>query len=93
MKFLDGLNPNAKRILGISLASISGVLYAFTFTPALYVQDNYENGKFFLTLKTFKVYLGFSDFISESKCTRLCFFPIFWNFHKLNYLFCNLLYC
>lgn len=44
MKFLDDLNENTKRVLGIALATFSGVLYAFTFTPALYVQDNYSDG-------------------------------------------------
>lgn len=40
-QFFGNLNPLVKRIIGISLACSSGVLYAFTFTPALYVQDNY----------------------------------------------------
>jgi len=40
MKFLENLNGTTKRILGTSLAIFSGILYAFTFTPALYIQDN-----------------------------------------------------
>lgn len=41
--FFDRLSKNAKRTLGISMAIFSGFLYAFTFTPALYVQDNYDD--------------------------------------------------
>lgn len=41
--FFERLNPSAKRVLGISMAIFSGLLYGFTFTPALYVQDNYQD--------------------------------------------------
>lgn len=40
--FFDRLNTSTKRTLGISMAIFSGILYAFTFTPALYIQDNYD---------------------------------------------------
>lgn len=43
IKYFGNLSPNLKRIIGIGLACTAGILYAFTFTPALYVQDNYEN--------------------------------------------------
>lgn len=56
--FVDRLSPNAKRILGISLASFSGVLYAFTFTPALYVQDNYVNASSNALDYVFSLYTG-----------------------------------
>ena len=37
------LGPNVKRVIGISLAVISGLLYGEAFTPILYVKDRYEN--------------------------------------------------
>lgn len=40
--FYDKLNPKAKRMAGTFLAIISGVLYGVTFTPYLYVVDNYS---------------------------------------------------
>lgn len=39
--FMDHWSPAKKRIAGITMACVAGVLYAVTFTPALYVQDNY----------------------------------------------------
>ncbi|KAJ8320878.1 hypothetical protein KUTeg_002465 [Tegillarca granosa] len=36
--FVDRLSPEKKRILGISLSVVSGVLYGQTFTPEIYVQ-------------------------------------------------------
>ena len=56
--FFDRLNPGTKRIVGIVLASVSGVLYAFTFTPALYVQDNYENASQNALDYVFSLYSG-----------------------------------
>lgn len=40
--FVDKLGPRGKRIVGLALCVISGVCYGQTFTPATYVQDNYE---------------------------------------------------
>jgi hypothetical protein len=37
----DRMNPKTKKILGTCLAIMSGVLYGVTFTPYLYVRDNY----------------------------------------------------
>jgi hypothetical protein len=45
--FFDRLSPLKKRIVGTVLACTSGVLYGITFTPELYVRDNYgesQNG-------------------------------------------------
>ncbi|KAL5014967.1 hypothetical protein ScPMuIL_009237, partial [Solemya velum] len=39
--FVDKLSPAKKRIVGIGLSLFSGLLYGQTFTPAIYVQDNY----------------------------------------------------
>ncbi|KAL4230235.1 hypothetical protein ACF0H5_010621 [Mactra antiquata] len=40
--FIDKLNPTSKRIIGVSLSAVSGVFYGQLFTPAIYVQDNYD---------------------------------------------------
>lgn len=40
--FFDRLSIKTKRTVGVTMAIVSGFLYAFTFTPALYVQDNYN---------------------------------------------------
>lgn len=40
--FVDRLGPRGKRILGLVLCVLSGLLYGQTFTPAIYVQDNYK---------------------------------------------------
>jgi hypothetical protein len=56
--FFDILSPSNKRILGISMACISGVLYGFTFTPALYVQDNYVNASQNALDYVFSLYTG-----------------------------------
>ena len=58
--FLQNLNPNVKRILGIVCACGSGVLFAFTFTPALYVQDNYPNASNNALDYVFSLYTGIS---------------------------------
>ena len=39
--FFDRLSPKYKRVIGISLSLVSGVLYGLTFTPILYARDNY----------------------------------------------------
>ena len=52
------LNPNAKRIIGIVLSCTSGVLFAFTFTPALYVQDNYPDASKNALDYVFSLYTG-----------------------------------
>ncbi len=41
--FFDRLDPKLKRITGTGLACFSGIMYGLTFTPELYVVDNYEN--------------------------------------------------
>jgi hypothetical protein len=41
--FLDRFSPLQKRILGISLAFFSGLMYGECNTPALYAQQNYES--------------------------------------------------
>lgn len=58
VKYFGNLSPNLKRIIGISLACIAGVLYAFTFTPALYVQDNYTNASDNALDFVFSLYTG-----------------------------------
>lgn len=40
--FFDRMNPMAKRIFGVSLSLISGLFYGQIFTPAFYIQDNYD---------------------------------------------------
>lgn len=39
--FFDRLTPAYKRVIGITLSIVSGVLYGLTFTPILYARDNY----------------------------------------------------
>lgn len=39
--FFERLNPRVKRILGISLALFSGLMYGLNYAPILYVTDNY----------------------------------------------------
>ncbi|XP_045202940.1 transmembrane protein 144-like isoform X2 [Mercenaria mercenaria] len=39
----DKLSPTVKRILGVLLSLLAGLLYGQTFTPYLYVQNNYDN--------------------------------------------------
>ncbi len=56
--FLQNINPNVKRIVGIACACGSGVLFAFTFTPALYVQDNYPNASKNALDYVFSLYTG-----------------------------------
>jgi len=58
IQFLNKLNNNTKRVLGICLATISGILYAFTFTPALYVQDNYPGASQDALDYVFSLYTG-----------------------------------
>lgn len=40
---LDRLSPNLKRFFGVIMAALSGVFYAFIFTPTFYVLLNYKN--------------------------------------------------
>ncbi|XP_060566093.1 transmembrane protein 144-like isoform X1 [Ruditapes philippinarum] len=40
--FIDRLSPATKRIVGIVLSAVSGIFYGQMFTPAIYVQDNYD---------------------------------------------------
>jgi hypothetical protein len=56
--FFDNLNPSTKRVFGTCMACLSGVLYAFTFTPALYVQDNYEQASQNALDYVFSLYTG-----------------------------------
>lgn len=56
--FLQNLNPKVKRIGGIVCACGSGVLFAFTFTPALYVQDNYPGASNNALDYVFSLYTG-----------------------------------
>jgi hypothetical protein len=56
--FLERLNPNMKRILGTTMAVVAGILYAFTFTPALFIQDNYENASQNALDYVFSLYTG-----------------------------------
>jgi hypothetical protein len=56
--FLESLSPTSRRVLGIALACFSGVLYGFMFTPALYVQDNYENASKNALDYVFSLYTG-----------------------------------
>jgi hypothetical protein len=42
-EFFDKLNPLTKKILGISLAIFAGIMYGQSFTPILYLRNNYEN--------------------------------------------------
>jgi hypothetical protein len=54
----DKLHPKVKRLLGTGMACVSGVLYAFTFTPALYVQDTYANASQDALDYVFSLYTG-----------------------------------
>ncbi len=58
ISFLQNMNPNAKRIIAILCSCLSGILFAFTFTPALYVQDNYENASKNALDYVFSLYTG-----------------------------------
>lgn len=53
-----GLNPNVKRFIGVFMACFAGVLYAFTFTPSLYVQDNYTDASQNALDYVFSLYTG-----------------------------------
>ncbi len=56
--YLDRLDPNMNRIFGTTMAVLAGILYAFTFTPALYIQDNYENASQNALDYVFSLYTG-----------------------------------
>lgn len=56
--FIENLNPNIRRLLGVGLASIAGVLFAFTFTPTLYTQDNYPDASKNSLDHIFSLYTG-----------------------------------
>lgn len=56
--FVERLSEPTKRLLGISLSCIAGVLYGFTFTPALYVQDNYLDASQNALDYVFSLYTG-----------------------------------
>jgi len=55
---LQNLNQNVKRIVGTLMACFAGVLYAFTFTPALYVQSKYANASQDALDYVFSLYTG-----------------------------------
>ena len=57
-QFVQRLNPNTKRFIGVFFACLSGVLFAFTFTPALYVEDNYIGAKKDALNYVFSLYTG-----------------------------------
>lgn len=56
--FVDRLSGSHKRVLGTTLSCIAGVLYGFTFTPALYVQDNYPDSSNNALDYVFSLYTG-----------------------------------
>lgn len=56
--FVDRLSRSRKRVLGITLSCLAGVLYGFTFTPALYVQDNYPDASANALDYVFSLYTG-----------------------------------
>ncbi len=56
--YFGNLNKNLKRVIGICLACCSGCLYAFTFTPALYVQDTYKDASPNALDYVFSLYTG-----------------------------------
>ena len=39
---IDDINPTLKRIIGVSFALFSGVMYGLNYAPILYCIDNYE---------------------------------------------------
>ena len=50
----EKLSSNKKKIVGISLALFSGLMYGEAFTPIIYVQDNYAQDKNNLDCKQYK---------------------------------------
>lgn len=56
--FIERLSASKKRIVGITMSCLSGVLYGFTFTPALYVQDNYPDASDNALDYVFSLYTG-----------------------------------
>jgi hypothetical protein len=68
--FLDRLGPGQKRALGTLLACSSGILYGITFTPALYVKDNYKNASQNQLDYVFSLYTGIY-------CTSIVYFAIY----------------
>ena len=71
----SGMNPNVKRFVGVFLACFCGILYAFTFTPALYVQDRYENASQNAFDYVFSLYTGIF-------MTSITYFSIYCIFKK-----------
>lgn len=67
---IDNMNVTIRRVLGAGLAFLSGLLYAFTFTPTLYTQDNYPNASQNALDYIFSLYTGI--FISS-----VCYFAIY----------------
>lgn len=57
MNFFKNINPFLKRMIGIGMACSAGVFYGFTFTPVLYVQDNYGESENALDY-VFSLYTG-----------------------------------
>lgn len=43
LSFFEKLPPVKKRLLGITLAIFSGILYGLNFTPAIYIQDRFHD--------------------------------------------------
>jgi hypothetical protein len=68
--FVDRLSAAQKRVLGIALACSAGVLYGFTFTPALYVQDNYEHASQNALDYVFSLYTGIY-------CSSIMYFALY----------------
>jgi hypothetical protein len=69
--FIDRLNPVTKRLVGTSMSLLAGVLYAFTFTPTLYIQDNYDHASKNALDYVFSLYTGIY-IVSISYFTLYC---------------------
>lgn len=69
--FIDRLSPAKKRLAGIVMSVGAGILYAVTFTPALYVQDNYPDASENALDYVFSMYTG-SFLSSVSYFTLYC---------------------
>ena len=68
--YIETLSANKRRLIGLTLAAISGVLYGITFTPALYVQDNYDKASQNALDYVFSLYTGIY-------CTSITYFAIY----------------
>ena len=78
-RLVNSLSPRVRKVIGVSLASVAGVLYAVTFTPALYVQDNYPVIFYFYKSPFFCFYpfLNFVEIIEKLKRVAHCVVYIF----------------